>query len=159
MKFEDLVNPRPLRTEEVPDLVNAFRKAGEPKSLARSKQHGASPGPPNRLPRHLAAAANAMAAGFDGVELHSANGYILDQFIKDTINDRWVPASRSSSRPPCPRIPALPGTNPSSGPETRFSLDRTDIYGGSIEKRCKMVLDTVRAVVEEVGTPKRVGIR
>lgn len=34
------------------------------------------------------AAANAMAAGFDGVEIHGANGYLLEQFIKDGANQR-----------------------------------------------------------------------
>ncbi|KIA75421.1 hypothetical protein HK57_00097 [Aspergillus ustus] len=34
------------------------------------------------------AARNAMAAGFDGVEIHGANGYLLDQFLQDTSNQR-----------------------------------------------------------------------
>lgn len=34
------------------------------------------------------AAKNAMEAGFDGVEIHGANGYLLDQFLKDKVNDR-----------------------------------------------------------------------
>lgn len=34
------------------------------------------------------AAANAIAAGFDGVEIHGANGYLLEQFIKDGANQR-----------------------------------------------------------------------
>jgi N-ethylmaleimide reductase len=34
------------------------------------------------------AAANAMEAGFDGVEVHGANGYLIEQFLRDTINDR-----------------------------------------------------------------------
>jgi N-ethylmaleimide reductase len=44
------------------------------------------------LPRvvadYVAAARNAIAAGFDGVEVHAANGYLLDQFLRDTVNDR-----------------------------------------------------------------------
>ncbi|XP_042493007.1 putative 12-oxophytodienoate reductase 11 [Macadamia integrifolia] len=52
--------PRPLRTDEIPQLVNDFRVA----------------------------ARNAIEAGFDGVEIHGAHGYLLDQFLKDEVNDR-----------------------------------------------------------------------
>lgn len=52
--------PRRLRTDEIPLIVNDFRQA----------------------------ARNAMEAGFDGVEVHGAHGYMLDQFMKDTVNDR-----------------------------------------------------------------------
>ena len=34
------------------------------------------------------AARNAIAAGFDGVEVHGANGYLIDQFLRDGINQR-----------------------------------------------------------------------
>ncbi|GMI93870.1 12-oxophytodienoate reductase 2, ARABIDOPSIS 12-OXOPHYTODIENOATE REDUCTASE 2 [Hibiscus trionum] len=52
--------PRRLRTDEIPQIVNQYRLA----------------------------ARNAMEAGFDGVEIHGAHGYLLDQFMKDHINDR-----------------------------------------------------------------------
>ncbi|CAL5348182.1 unnamed protein product [Camellia sinensis] len=52
--------PRKLRTDEIPQIVNDFRLA----------------------------ARNAMEAGFDGVEIHGAHGYLVDQFLKDQINDR-----------------------------------------------------------------------
>ncbi|MBL8328950.1 MAG: alkene reductase [Rubrivivax sp.] len=52
--------PRALRTEEMPQVVDAFA-------------HGAR---------------CAMEAGFDGVEVHAANGYLIEQFLRDTINDR-----------------------------------------------------------------------
>ncbi len=52
--------PRALRTEEIPGIVEAFRRA----------------------------AANALAAGFDGVQIHGAHGYLIDQFLRDGVNDR-----------------------------------------------------------------------
>ena len=58
--MRDYVTPRPLETEEVEAVVEAFRKGAE----------------------------NAKAAGFDGVEIHGANGYLLDQFLQDSTNKR-----------------------------------------------------------------------
>ena len=58
--FVDVSEPRALELGELPGIVNGFRKA----------------------------AANAIAAGFDGVEIHGANGYLLDQFAKDGANVR-----------------------------------------------------------------------
>ncbi|WVZ81985.1 hypothetical protein U9M48_029303 [Paspalum notatum var. saurae] len=52
--------PRRLRTEEIPEIVDDFRRA----------------------------ARNAIEAGFDGVEIHGAHGYLLEQFMKDSSNDR-----------------------------------------------------------------------
>jgi 12-oxophytodienoic acid reductase len=52
--------PRRLRTEEIPGIVDDFRRA----------------------------ARNAVEAGFDGVEIHGAHGYLLEQFMKDSANDR-----------------------------------------------------------------------
>jgi N-ethylmaleimide reductase len=54
------VTPRALQTEEMPYLVRQY-------------VHGAK---------------NALAAGFDGVEIHAANGYLLDQFIESSTNKR-----------------------------------------------------------------------
>ncbi len=68
------------------------------------------------------AARNAVDAGFDGVELHGANGYLLDQFLN-------------------------PGAN-----------RRADAYGGSIEGRCRFVLEVARAVADAIGA-QRTGIR
>lgn len=56
----DFVVPRALATDEIPGIVNAYRKGAE----------------------------NALAAGFDGVEVHGANGYLLDQFLQDSTNKR-----------------------------------------------------------------------
>lgn len=54
------VTPRALETAEIPGIVDDYAKA----------------------------AANAKAAGFDGVEIHSANAYLLDQFLRDGTNRR-----------------------------------------------------------------------
>ncbi|XP_030539186.1 putative 12-oxophytodienoate reductase 11 isoform X2 [Rhodamnia argentea] len=86
--------PRHLRADEIPHIVNDFRLA----------------------------ARNAIEAGFDGVEIHGANGYLIDQFMKDQVNDR------------------------------------TDEYGGSLEKRCRFALEVVETVVNEIGAD-RVGMR
>jgi 2,4-dienoyl-CoA reductase-like NADH-dependent reductase (Old Yellow Enzyme family) len=85
--------PRALETGEIPGIVAAYRKG----------------------------AANAKAAGFDGVELHGANGYLLDQFLQDSSNRR------------------------------------TDAYGGTREKRARLMLEATDAVLEVWG-PERVGM-
>lgn len=58
--FVDTSTPRALELDEMPGIVEDFRRA----------------------------AANAIRAGFDGVEVHGANGYLLDQFAKDGANHR-----------------------------------------------------------------------
>ncbi len=58
--MKDFVTPRALATEEIPGVVEAYRKGAE----------------------------NALSAGFDGVEVHGANGYLLDQFLQDSTNHR-----------------------------------------------------------------------
>lgn len=54
------VTPRALETEEIPGVIEAYRLGAE----------------------------NAHHAGFDGVEIHGANGYLLDQFLQDSTNQR-----------------------------------------------------------------------
>lgn len=56
----DVSAPRALRLDEIPRIIADYKKAAE----------------------------NAKRAGFDGVEIHSANGYLLDQFLKDGTNKR-----------------------------------------------------------------------
>lgn len=58
--FQPFVTPRALETEEIPGIVKQYAYAAE----------------------------CAKRAGFDGVEIHSANGYLLDQFIRDQTNHR-----------------------------------------------------------------------
>ncbi len=68
------------------------------------------------------AAENAMKAGFDGIELHGANGYILEQSLNPHVNTR------------------------------------TDDYGGSIEKRSRLVLEIAEKIAGAIG-PEKVGLR
>ncbi len=91
--LRDYPVPRALALEEIPGVVAAFRKGAE----------------------------NAKLAGFDGVEIHGANGYLLDQFLQD-------------------------GTN-----------ERTDIYGGSVENRARLMLEVTDACIEVWGAG-RVGM-
>ena len=56
----DFVTPRALALREIPGIIDQYR----------------------------AAARNAVSAGFDGVEVHAANGYLLDQFLRDGSNRR-----------------------------------------------------------------------
>jgi N-ethylmaleimide reductase len=83
--------------------LNAGQQPVAPSALAitRSTIHTSKGKVPYEVPRELgeaelpavvaafgAAARNAQAAGFDGVELHGANGYLLDQFLRDGSNRR-----------------------------------------------------------------------
>lgn len=58
--FVDVSEPRALDLNEIPGIIESFKRAS----------------------------ANALEAGFDGVEIHGANGYLLDQFAKDGANKR-----------------------------------------------------------------------
>jgi len=58
--MQDFVTPRALETSEIPGVVAAFAQAAK----------------------------NAMAAGFDGVEVHGGNGYLIDQFLRSSTNQR-----------------------------------------------------------------------
>lgn len=86
--------PRALAADEIPGVIEAYREG----------------------------ARNALAAGFDGVEIHGANGYLLDQFLHDQSNQR------------------------------------TDLYGGSIEKRARLLIEVTTAAIEVWGAD-RVGVR
>ena len=63
------------------DGVGAFVDTSEPRALALDEL-------PGIVQDYRHAARNAMAAGFDGVEVHGANGYLLDQFLKTGSNHR-----------------------------------------------------------------------
>ncbi|MCV2348318.1 NADH:flavin oxidoreductase [Paucibacter sp. Y2R2-4] len=68
-------------------------------------------------------AVRAKEAGFDGVEIHGANGYLLDQFLTDYTNQR------------------------------------TDGYGGSLERRLRICVETILAVRQAVGSDFTIGYR
>lgn len=89
----EYVTPRALDLAEIPAIVEAYRKGAE----------------------------NAKAAGFDGVEIHGANGYLLDQFLQSGSNRR------------------------------------TDIYGGSLENRARLMLEVTDACIAVWGAA-RVGM-
>uniref|UniRef100_Q47H26 NADH:flavin oxidoreductase/NADH oxidase n=1 Tax=Dechloromonas aromatica (strain RCB) TaxID=159087 RepID=Q47H26_DECAR len=61
--FIPVSKPRALHDDEIPALIEDYRKA----------------------------ARNAIAAGFDGVEIHAANTYLIEQFLRDSVNDRSGP--------------------------------------------------------------------
>ncbi len=71
---------------------------------------------------YFTAAVNAIKADFDGIELHGANGYLLEQFLSPVSNMR------------------------------------NDNYGGSIENRCRFLLEVIGGAVEAIGK-ERIGIR
>jgi len=58
--MRDYVTPRVLEISEIPGIIETYRQGAE----------------------------NAKLAGFDGVEIHAANGYLLDQFLQDSTNQR-----------------------------------------------------------------------
>lgn len=91
--FADFPVPRALDLSEIPGVIEAYRRGAQ----------------------------NAQEAGFDGVELHGANGYLLDQFLHD-------------------------GTN-----------KRTDEYGGPIENRARLMLESIDAATSVWGAD-RVGL-
>jgi len=91
--LKPFVTPRALALEEISGIIEAYRIGAE----------------------------NAKKAGFDGVEIHGANGYLLDQFLQDKTNHR------------------------------------TDVYGGSIENRARLMLEVTDAVISVWGAD-RVGM-
>jgi N-ethylmaleimide reductase len=80
------VAPSPIAVSGMAFVVNA---KGEPEFLPhpvpRALEISELPG---IVQQYVHGAKNAMAAGFDGVEVHSANGYLLDQFLNSTTNRR-----------------------------------------------------------------------
>ncbi len=92
------VGPSPWRNPNTGDVV---RELSIPEMIAIQKDF-------------LAAARRMKQAGYDGVELHGANGYLFHQFFTPRVNKR------------------------------------TDLYGGNVEKRARMLVETVRRIKDAV---------
>ena len=75
------VAPSAIRAKTKTFVNNAFTEVSEPRALELSEI-------PGIIDSYRRGAANAIEAGFDGVEVHGANGYLLDQFAKDGTNKR-----------------------------------------------------------------------
>jgi len=75
------VGPSAIRAQTKTFLHEGFADVSEPRALDLSEI-------PGILRDYENAARNAKEAGFDGVEIHAANGYLLDQFMKDGSNHR-----------------------------------------------------------------------
>jgi len=75
------VAPSAIRAKGKTFVNNSFTEISEPRALALSEI-------PGIIESFRRGAANALEAGFDGVEIHGANGYLLDQFAKDGANRR-----------------------------------------------------------------------
>ena len=103
------------KTVLIKDGVPTFTPTSEPRALDVGEL-------PGIVQDYRHAARNAIASGFDGVEIHAANGYLLDQFLKTGANQRQ------------------------------------DDYGGSVRNRTRLLLEVVRAIVDEIGGG-RTGIR
>ena len=109
------VAPSPISPEGMTATLEGFVPYETPHELQGDEI-------PIIIEQHVRAAKLAMEVGFDAVELHAANGYLLDQFLRDGSNKR------------------------------------KDEYGGAVENRARLTLDTLRAVADAIG-PGRVGLR
>jgi 2,4-dienoyl-CoA reductase-like NADH-dependent reductase (Old Yellow Enzyme family) len=75
------VAPSAIAPKGHPSLIRPERPFVTPRALDRTEI-------PGIIEEYRRAAENAQRAGFDGVELHGANGYLLDQFLQDSANHR-----------------------------------------------------------------------
>lgn len=94
--FADVSEPRALETGEVARVVADYRKAAE----------------------------NAKRAGFDGIEIHAANGYLIDQFLRDSTNrrdDAYGGTAEGRTRFLAEVLDAVTGVYPSKRVGVRFS--------------------------------------
>lgn len=124
--MKDHVTPRALETEEVAAIVEDYRRA----------------------------AANAKAAGFDGVEVHSANNYLLEQFVRDSTNqrtDRYGGSIENRLRFPLEVIDAVVGVWGAGRVGVRLSPATTQPGETPIDSR---VMETFGTYVDELSKRK-----
>ncbi|GFN17641.1 chanoclavine-I aldehyde reductase fgaOx3 [Aspergillus tubingensis] len=93
-----VANPQFLKANGNHDVVSSSPVALDdgpvPRELTETEIH-------QYIADYAQAAKNAIAAGFDGVEIHGANGYLIDQFTQDTVNkrtDAWGGSVENRSR-------------------------------------------------------------
>lgn len=75
------VAPSAVRPNTQAYTANGFQPIPTPRALETEEIEGV-------VERYAQGARNAIAAGFDGVEIHAANGYLIDQFLRDRTNKR-----------------------------------------------------------------------
>ncbi len=140
--FVPVSAPRALRDDELPGLVEDYRRA----------------------------ARNAIDAGFDGVEVHAANTYLLEQFLRDSINDRSGPYGgpiAQRARLLLEVIRAVSGeigagrTGVRLSPQTTFGgtaaldSDPQALYGHVVEQLAPFGLAYLHLIEGETGGPRQ----
>lgn len=139
--FEVPPTPRALRADELPGIVSDFARGAK----------------------------NAMAAGFDGVEVHSANGYLLEQFLKDGSNlrdDAYGGSIENRMRFPLEvmaAVTAAAGANRVGiriSPQTTFAgISETDpmaVYGAYVDRLATMGLAYLHVIEGQTGGPRAI---
>lgn len=139
--FVDVSPPRALRDEEIPGLVADYRHA----------------------------AACAMEAGFDGVEVHSANNYLLEQFLRDSVNDRAGPYGGDIAKRTRLVVEVMGAVSEQIGPgrcgirlspltefnDTPRDADPQALYGHLIRQLAPLGLAYVHMIEGETGGPRQ----
>lgn len=103
--------PSPIKPEGRIRTYEGIKEMVTPREMTKSDIE-------RTIEDYVKAAKNANSANFDGVEIHSANCYLLQQFLCDSSNHRQ------------------------------------DDYGGSLPNRCKIIFQTIEAIVQEIGSNK-----
>jgi N-ethylmaleimide reductase len=124
--MKDHVEPRALETDEIPAIVEDYRRAAE----------------------------NAQAAGFDGVEVHSANNYLLEQFVRDSSNhrdDEYGGSIENRLRFPLAVVEAVVGVWGSGRVGIRLSPATTQPGGAEVDSTVMDTYGTYLDRLSEIG--------